>query len=112
MKTSMMIRRTFSVMLVSTACLVFISVSHAEKFGIVFHRQVGSGWNLYENFYLDGDGHFEIGDNSIIPNGIVLFDDPDFESFYAAFSTLLDYTGREYTLGEDDFPPDENGNDT
>ncbi len=107
MRTLMIVRilpmRIRSVIGVSIACLLIVSVTQAATFEIVFYQELNPSGNLFSDYEVVGAGTFEIADDAVTPGNLVLFEEADFLSFDVSIDTSLD-TPRQYTLGIDDFP--------
>ena len=96
---------------IALACvhLVISIPASAALYSITFYEKDSVGSNLFDNYIISGTGSFEINDDAISPNSLVLFSDSNFLAFDA---TIAATTGSaQFTLGIDDFPPSD-GNPT
>ncbi len=90
---------SFTILCLSPATL-------AATYQLTFYEQTSGGNNLFDNYTLAGRGTFTVADNSVRPNNLVLFSDPEFLAFDVTMDTSVDGPTR-HVLGVDDFPPRE-----
>jgi hypothetical protein len=107
MKKSHLFVALFSGML----ALGMLPTAQAALLSITFYEQTGdiaeNGHNLFDDYTLAGGGTFEIADIAVFADSLVLFSDPNFLSFEATLSPLSTGDSSTFTLGMDDFQPDD-----
>ncbi len=90
--------------LISSITILYLSPAPlAATYQLTFYEQTSGGNNIFDNYILAGRGTFAVADNSVRPNNLVLFSDPEFLAFDVTMDTSVDGPTR-HVLGIDDFP--------
>jgi hypothetical protein len=81
-----------------------LPTAQAATFTITFFQNTNplAKTNLFDDYTEVGGGTFEIADSAVTPDNLVMFSDPDFQSFEASLS-LSTGDSSTFTLGIDDF---------
>jgi hypothetical protein len=84
--------------------------TNAASYTMTFYEFVGdgiNGLNLNDDYVVSGTASFEINDNAVSADSLVLFSDSaNFLAFDAVMNTTVG--SGQFTLGVDDFPPADN----